>query len=158
LSDPNKKNSILIIGVGNLFRGDDAVGILVARKIEKLNLDKVCVTELSGEGTSLMEAWSCYERVIIADAVSSGESPGSIKRLDVSKNSIPANYFSCSSHNFGVAEGIEMARTLDQLPKHVELFGIEGKNFQPGESLSPEMDKAIESTVQEITQSISSTP
>lgn len=132
------------------------MGILIARKLEKLNLDKVCVKELSGEGTSLMEAWNGYARVIIVDAVSSGEPTGSIKRLDVSKNSIPANYFSCSSHNFGVAEGIEMARTLDQLPQSVELFGIEGKNFQPGAGLSPEVEKAIESAVNEILQSVTS--
>jgi hydrogenase maturation protease len=156
LSDPSKSISTLIIGVGNLYRGDDAVGILIARKLKKLNLNNVCVKELSGEGTSLMEAWKGFDRVIIADAVSSGASPGSMRRLDVLKESIPANYFSCSSHNFGVAEGIEMARTLDQLPKSIELFGIEGKNFQPGECISPEMDKAIESAVQEIIKSISS--
>ena len=156
MKTPDNNSLILIIGVGNLYRGDDAVGILIARQLEKMKLDRVCVQELSGEGTSIMEAWKGYDRVIIADAVSSGASPGDIQRLDVSNESIPANYFSCSSHNFGVAEGIEMARTLDQLPKSIELFGIEGKNFQPGEVMSPEMENAIESVVHEIMQSVSS--
>jgi len=114
------------------------------------------VQEQSGEGTSLMEAWGkSHDRVLIVDAVSSGGVPGSIHRLDASKQVIPAKYFSCSTHNFGVAEAIELARTLNQLPKDLRLYGIEGKNFHPGETLSAEVEQAMASVVDEILQTIS---
>ena len=144
------------MGVGNIYRSDDAIGILVARKINEFKFEDITVQEHSGEGTSLMEAWNGHERVIIIDAVSSGSSPGDIHHIDASKNTIPAKYFSCSSHNFGVAEAIEMARTLDQLPKHILLYGIEGKNFHPSEIVSPEIIKAGETVTKEILESISS--
>ena len=156
MNEQNKLNSIIIIGVGNLFRSDDAVGILIARELKKMNFKGVTVKEQSGEGTSLMETWKTYDRVLIVDAVSSGESPGSVHRLDASRETIPAKFFSCSTHNFGVAEAIEMARTLDQLPKYIKLFGIEGGNFEPGDALSLEIEDAAEIVTQEIIDHVSS--
>jgi hydrogenase maturation protease len=145
-----------VIGIGNLYRSDDAVGILIARKLKDIKSDQVNVQEQSGEGTSLMDAWKDYETVWIVDAVSSGEPPGSIHRLDASKQPIPTKFFSCSTHNFGVAEAIELARTLNQLPEQLKLYGIEGKNFQPGEVLSPEVEQAMESVSNEISKHFSS--
>ena len=154
MSEPDYTS--LVIGVGNLYRSDDAVGIVIARKINNMALDRVSVKEQSGEGTSLMDAWKGYGRVLIVDAVSSGAAVGSIHRLDASKEPIPSKFFSCSTHNFGVAEAIELARTLSQLPGHLQLYGIEGKNFQPGEVLSSEVEQAMELVVGEILQTISS--
>lgn len=113
------------------------------------------VQEQSGEGTSLMETWKGFDQVLIADAVSSGASAGTIHRLNATKETIPSKFFSCSTHNFGVAEAIELARTLNQLPKHLQLFGIEGSHFQPGEMLSPEVEQALETVADEILQHIS---
>ncbi len=50
---------ILLIGVGNQFREDDAVGLKIARQIGDMNLPSVIVCEESGEGASLMEASPC---------------------------------------------------------------------------------------------------
>lgn len=144
-----------MIGVGNLYRSDDAVGTLIARKIKSIALDRVAIKELSGEGTSLMDSWLGHDKVFIVDAVSSGASPGCVHRMDASSEPIPSKFFSCSTHDFGVAEAIEMARTLDQLPRQMLLFGIEGKNFQHGERMSAEVEQAMELVVDEILQHIS---
>ena len=103
-----------------------------------------------------MEVWTGYDQVWIIDAVSSGAPPGSVHRMDASKEAIPSKYFSCSSHNFGVAEAIELARTLNQLPEHLLLYGIEGKNFQHGEILSSEIEPAMELIIGEISKQVSS--
>jgi hydrogenase maturation protease len=147
LSAPDK--TFLVIGVGNLYRCDDAVGIHIARDLGKRKAEHMIVKEQSGEGTSLMEAWKDYSRVLIVDAVSSGSPPGSIHRLDASET-IPSKFFSCSTHNFGVAEAIELARTLNQLPEHLQLYGIEGKDFEPGEILSAEVASVVEEVANEI--------
>ncbi len=152
----DKPIKLLVIGVGNLYRRDDAIGVVIARKIKERNIEGVTVLEQSGEGTALMETWKDHEQVFIVDAVSSGSAPGGIIHLDASKESIPAKYFSCSTHDFGVAEAIEMARVLDQLPTNIKLFGIEGKNFKPGEGLSPEVELAAEAVIREIIQLVSS--
>jgi hypothetical protein len=69
---------ILVIGVGNEYRGDDGIGILLAREIAKKSLDDVIVAEEAGEGTSLMSCWETYDRVILIDAVRQANEPGKI--------------------------------------------------------------------------------
>jgi len=102
-----------------------------------------------------MDSWQGHDRVYVVDAVSSGASPGSIYRMDASREPIPSKFFSCSTHDFGVAEAIEMARTLGQLPMQLQLFGIEGGNFQPGEKLSAEVEQAMELVADEIIELVS---
>ncbi len=138
-----------MIGLGNEFRRDDFAGVEAVRRLKKNNAG-VKILELSGEGTSLMDAWEGCDRVILIDAVNSSAAPGTFRRLDVGKTPVPANYFSCSTHNFGVAEAIELSRSLDRLPDQIELYGIEGKDFSPGEGLSAEVEEAVGRVVEEI--------
>jgi hydrogenase maturation protease len=70
---------ILVIGVGNEYRRDDAVGLIVARRLRELSPRNVTVIEESGEGTNLMESWTGADMVILIDAASSGARPGTIR-------------------------------------------------------------------------------
>jgi hydrogenase maturation protease len=133
----------LIIGIGNEYRGDDAVGLIVARRLKVLLGESVTVLEQSGDGAALMEYWRGAEAVIIIDAAMSGAAPGTIRRFDASAQPIPKDAFRCSTHAFGVAEAIELSRALTQLPRSLIVYGIEGKNFAVGVGLSPEVEKAV---------------
>ena len=118
------KHSILIIGIGNPYRGDDAVGLRIAQDIKKKSPDHVNVIEQSGEGISLMDSWKDSDAVILIDAVYSGAKPGTIHRFDAHTQPIPSKFFHYSTHAFGVAEAIELARALKQLPPHLIVYCI----------------------------------
>ena len=133
----------ILIGVGNEFRTDDALGILVAREIRRRNFPGVTVVERSGEGTALMETWEGADLVIIVDAICSGNSPGDVHRLDAAHDPIPKGFFHYSSHAFGVAEAVAMARELNVLPQRAIIYGIEGKEFSEGVGLSDQVVKNI---------------
>jgi hydrogenase maturation protease len=133
----------LLIGVGNEFRNDDALGILVAREIRRRNVPGVQIVERSGEGTALMDAWAGAELVIVVDSIFSGKTPGVIHRLDAARDEIPRGFFHYSSHAFGVAEAVGMARELNVLPARVIIYGIEGKEFGEGIGLSDQVVKNI---------------
>ena len=135
-------SSVLVIGTGNDHRGDDAVGLLIARRLRVRTNLEVAVHEHKGDGTTLMEAWAGAQKVIIVDAARSGAAPGTIYRFEVTSDDIPTALFSQCTHTFGVAEGIELARALKQLPPRLVLYGIEGARFQFGASLSGEVYKA----------------
>jgi len=139
---PNPQSPILIIGIGNIYRGDDGVGILTARKIRKRNLSGVQTIEESGEGTTLIDAWKDRGTVIIIDAVSSGTKPGTIHAFDAATQQIPTKFFHYSTHAFSLAEAIELARVLNRLPGRLFVYGIEGRNFDAGSALSPEVENA----------------
>lgn len=137
------ETAILVIGVGNEFRTDDGLGILAAREIRRRNYPGVEVTEASGEGTALLEAWKGYDRVMIVDAICSGTTRGAVHRIDLTTKSIPRGFFQPSSHNFGVSEAVEMARQLGQLPGVLLLYGIEGCQFDTGTGLTNEVVRSI---------------
>lgn len=134
----------LVIGVGNVYRGDDGAGIAVARKLAAQRLPGVRVMEMNGEGTSLQEAWKDAPSILLVDAVSSGAVPGTIHRFDAQAGPLPTELKHRSSHSFGVAEAVEVARALGRLPSHMVVYGVEGKNFSPGRDLSPEVERAVE--------------
>lgn len=143
-------SSTLVIGIGNLCRGDDGVGRVVARRLRELRLPDVEVREESGEGAALMEAWKNAETVILLDAAQSGAAPGAIHRLDAREGPVPSRFFHYSTHAFSVAEAVELARALDQLPPRLIVYGIEGEDFTAGGKLSPKIGSAVDELVSRV--------
>ncbi len=139
-----------VIGVGNDQRGDDAAGLLAARALRERLPSEVDVLEQPGEGAALMDAWEGYARVVIVDAVQAGGEPGRLYRLDARAGAIPAKFFNYSTHAFSVAEAVETARVLDQLPAALVLYGIEGARYAMGDPVSPEVDLAVGRVVDRI--------
>ena len=72
---------ILIIGLGNDYRGDDAVGRVVARRLKAIEGYNLRVAEESGEGAILIEVWKKADLAILIDAIHSGGAPGTIYRF-----------------------------------------------------------------------------
>jgi len=146
--------SIVIIGVGNEYRSDDGAGIAVARRLRALFPTGVTVLEESGEGAALIQAWQGAAWVMLVDAVRSGAPPGTVHRLDAQAASVPTGFFHYSTHAFSVAEAVELARSLDQLPPHLVVYGIEGENFGAGLELSPAVEQAVEAVVERLAEEI----
>ncbi|MCF6159377.1 MAG: hydrogenase maturation protease [wastewater metagenome] len=141
--------------MGNIYRGDDAAGITTVRLLKNHAPDHVSIIEESGSGIiSHIESWKHKDAIILVDAVSSGTKPGTIHRFDVSVRSLPAKFFRCSTHVFGIAETIELARALNQLPPHSIVYGIEGKCFEMGSKPSAEVEKAIQRVLDYLLQEI----
>ena len=140
----------LIIGLGNEYRRDDAVGLVVARRLKQSAPESVLVLEETGEGASLLESWQDAEAVILIDAVHSGAKPGTVHRLDAHAQPIAKKFFRFSTHAFGLAEGVELARALGRLPPRLIVYGVEGKSFEAGVGLSPEVEAAAQEVVERV--------
>jgi hydrogenase maturation protease len=145
---PPDKSGTLIIGCGNQYRRDDAVGLIVARRLKERAPEHVRVLEETSDGAALIESWKDADTVILIDAVHSGAEPGTFHRLDAHTQPIPTESFHCSTHAFSIAEAIELARALGQLPPRLVVYGVEGKTFEAGLELSPEVEKAVQRVVE----------
>ncbi|HCU23511.1 MAG TPA: hydrogenase maturation protease [Deltaproteobacteria bacterium] len=143
-------NQRLVIGIGNEFRRDDAVGLIVLRRLRERNLPLVTLAESSGEGTQLMDLWKDASEVILVDAISSGRKAGSIQRFEAHRQALPAQTFRYSTHAFSLGEAIELARAMNQLPPSVIVYGIEGKDFGAGVGLTQEVEEAVEAVLERI--------
>jgi hydrogenase maturation protease len=138
-----------VIGVGNRYRGDDAVGIEVARRVLEL-APEIPVQLEEAEPVDLMDRWEGAERVVVVDAVVSDCAPGTVHRFEPVRIPLPAQLFRYSTHSFSVAEAVELARTLDRLPAELVLYGIEGERFAPGAELSPAVSAVVDEVARRI--------
>lgn len=143
-------DSVLIIGVGTESRRDDAVGLTIAKKLRERLGARARVAEESGEGARLLERFQSASTVIVIDATRCGRRPGTIFRIDAHEGSIPAEFFNYSTHNFSVAEAVETARAIGQMPPRLILYGIEGERFEAGEGLTEPVRQAGNAVVEKI--------
>ena len=149
----------MVIGIGNEYRGDDGVGRQVARRIAALGVHGVEVHESTGECASLMALWRNACKVVLVDASRSDAEPGTVRRFDASSRPLPATPPRlASTHGLSLAEAVELARSLGELPSQVIVFGIEGFDFECGHPLSPEVERAVEEAVLKIQQELADPP
>ena len=111
------ENKVCVIGIGNEYRRDDGAGIYVVRTLRKRRLPDALILEHQSEATGLIERWQDFKTVILVDAVSSGDKPGTIFRFVLPPDRLPKSVFCASTHTFNIADCIELARTLNQLPR-----------------------------------------
>ena len=120
----------LIIGCGNPDRGDDAAGVLAARRLREFGQDAI---EHTGDGLALISLWQGREDVVIIDAAAETGEP--VHR---------------TTHTFGVADGIELARALGLLPARLRVIPILGRRFDMGTPVSKEVAAAIDAVVADL--------
>jgi hydrogenase maturation protease len=145
---------VLVIGVGNPYGGDDAVGPIVSQRLKERVPGHVSVIEHTGDGAALMELWKGAPEVIVVDAASSGAAPGAVHRFEAHAAPLPAKVFRHSTHAFGVPEAIEMSRALNQLPPRLIVYGIEGRNFAAGAGLSPDVESSLPIMIERVLKEI----
>lgn len=136
---------VLVIGVGNRLRGDDAASWGVVRRLHERGLPiGIEVSEHPCEPNDLIEAWQGRDAVVLVDTMRSGEPPGTIRRFDATSEPLPARLRgSVSTHGFGLHEAIELGRALHRLPRRVIVFAVEGRHFEAGAMPSGEVEAAV---------------
>jgi hydrogenase maturation protease len=138
---------MIIIGLGNELRHDDAIGLIAARRLRDQG---VPAEEHEGDPATLMTRWTATDGVIVIDAVSSGAEPGTLHFLDASAAPLNREHFTSSTHALGLADAVELSRTLDTLPPRVYLFGVEARDVCVGVGLSPEVGRALPVLIKEV--------
>ena len=144
-----------VICVGNPWRGDDGAGLAVAQALAGTLPSGVELLEREGEPTALIDSWEGAGAVWLVDAVSSGAAAGTIHRLDASSSELPTNLVRASTHHVGLAEAVELARALGQLPEQMVVYGIEGESFTVGGELTESVAAAIEPAAEAIRREVS---
>ena len=147
MTDAPTRGGAVVIGVGNEIRGDDAAGLIVARRLRERAATRAVVLACEADPAGLLEAWLGAALAIIVDTVVSGAEPGTVQRFDVSAVPLPAKLVGSSTHALGVAEAIELARALHRLPRRTIVYGIEGSSFSAGAPLHSTVERAIDETL-----------
>jgi hydrogenase maturation protease len=138
---------ILVLGIGQTMRGDDAAGLETVRLWRVRYPDsasKVQVELFELPGLALLNVLEGRDMAVLVDAVQTSRSPGTILRLgpDELASFTPGTGF---THGWGVAESLQLGRSLyPWLDKcQITLIGIVGKDFKLGMKLNPEVKGAL---------------
>jgi hydrogenase maturation protease len=135
---------LVVIGIGNSDRGDDAFGRVVAARLHGRLPEQVRLIEEDGEATSLLDQLADVDAAILIDAALSGGEPGTIHRFDAARAPLSAARFGLSTHGFGLAEAIELGRILGRLPARCIVYAVEASSFELGAPLSPALARVVD--------------
>lgn len=137
----------LVVGCGNLLRGDDAVGPVLVRHLAALGTPPG--VRLADGGTAGMDvafAMRGRDRVLIVDAsTGSGHPPGTVFRVPGERlESLPPPH-GLNLHAFRWDVALSFARWLlkDDYPREVVVWLVEAQSLGHGEPLSPVVDRAM---------------
>ncbi len=133
----------LVLGIGHPLRQDDRAGLAVAERLAADPPPGFAIRTHHGEGAGLIELWQGAAQTIVVDAVASGQGAGILHVIDGAAGPLPSALIAHSSHAFGLAQAIEMARALDRLPARFDIVGIEGQAFGHGESMTEAVAAAV---------------
>jgi hydrogenase maturation protease len=143
--------SVLVVGVGSPF-GDDRVGWEVVAALEEalrsgLQLPVAVRTcALDRPGAALIDALRDAHHAVIVDACAAGSAAGSLCWLD--EHALEAAP-SASSHGFGLAQALALARAIGATPDRVDVLAVSGAQFD-GDTLSDAVRAAVPAAVQSI--------
>jgi len=158
-SSPPHAARTLILGLGNPLLSDDAVGLRVVQQLRPLLAGQpdVEVAEEYWGGLRLMERMVGYARVIIVDAVCSGQAPGTV--CVRGPEGIDTQH-SASSHDVNLTTALEFGRRAGaRLPEaeNTRLVVIEAADVLTfGETCSPPVQAAVQRAVQAVMTLLSS--
>jgi len=134
---------IVVLGVGNLLRQDEGVGVHAVRALLGAQFEEWA--ELVDGGTAVFEALSGWEQIgklIVIDAVRAGREPGSISRLslrDVADRTAPA----LSVHEHGLLDALGSLQQAGLRVGEVVIYGVEPANAGWGTDLSASVAESL---------------
>jgi hydrogenase maturation protease len=143
---------ILVLGIGQSLRGDDAAGLEAVRLWREkypqtASRVRVETSELPGLG--LLDTLEGMDVAVIVDAIQSKASGGMVIRLGMEElaSFTPETG---SAHGWGAAETLRLGRLLYPVLAECQviLIGITGDQFDMGTGLSPEVEQALGKAVE----------
>jgi hydrogenase maturation protease len=140
----------LVIGCGNLLRGDDAVGPVLVRRLLERGLPDDC--EVADGGTSGMDVafrMRGVGRVILVDACTTGNEPGTLYRMLGSDVEELPDLATLNLHSFRWDHALAFAHWLlkDEYPADVVVYLIEAGGLEFGAPLTPAVEAAMDRLV-----------
>ena len=147
-------SEIVIIGIGQELRGDDAIGPVIVREWQ--NNNQSSDNHLRAEicplpGLELLDLFEDAHTAILVDAVQSGAKPGTVHITDMNQL-VSFGVGSGSVHGFGVAETLALGKQIDPspIPERLIVIGIEILHLDLGEPISQEVRESIPIAISEI--------
>lgn len=140
--------SVLVLGIGNLVMGDDAVGVLVAQRLqhEYRFADNVEIMDGGTLGLDLLPKLENITHLIMIDAVETGKKPGTCVRLCGGELPI-ALQTKVSPHQMGLKDLLAVSELMGHTPKEMVLIGVQPGSIEMEIGLTAEVQAQLDALV-----------
>lgn len=143
---------VLIIGIGNPSRGDDALGPLCIERLETLGLPGVeLLTDFQLQVEYALDLVG-REKVIFVDASVSAPAPFTFEPVTAAED---ASY---SSHELSPAALLHAYKKLQGEPPPAWVLAIRGQAFELGEELTPVAEENLKQAFNFLMETLESIP
>lgn len=142
--------ALLVVGCGNLLRGDDGVGPILIRHLWEGGVpDDVRLVDGGTAGMDVAFQMRGARRVVIIDAASTGEKSGTVYKVPGPAVEELPPLAGLHTHSFRWDNALAFARWLlgDGYPKDVTVYLIEATGFEPGAPLSAPVERAMHEVI-----------
>ena len=170
----------LVIGLGNPILGDDGVGWRVAEEVRRRlrmaddgwrNAEHAADSQIPNPkseievdcaslgGLSLMERMIGYARVVLIDAISTGQHPvGDVRRFPLQALPDPAAGHSASAHDATLPIALKLGRAMGaRLPREIVVVAVECRSdYAFGEELTGAVAAAVPVAADLVVETLSS--
>jgi hydrogenase maturation protease len=142
-SDSERK--VLVLGIGNLVMSDDGVGVKVVQRLQQEYRFPNCVEVLDGGtlGLDLLPKLEGLERLIIVDAVETGQKPGTCVRLTGEELPI-ALETKLSPHQMGLKDLLAVSELMGHSARQMVLIGVQPGSIEMDTELTPEVEAVVD--------------
>jgi hydrogenase maturation protease len=142
--------AVLVVGCGNLLRGDDGVGPVLVRHLWERGVPEGA--RLVDGGTAGMDVafqMRGADRVVIVDAAATGSAPGTVFRVPGAELAELPPLQGLHTHSFRWDHAIAFARwaLADDCPDDITVFLIEAAGVEPGAELSEPVTAAMREVI-----------
>jgi hydrogenase maturation protease len=150
---------LTIIGCGNLNRNDDAVGVIIAQRLQQFLAENpypnVLVYDCGTAGMEVMFGARGSNHLVIIDASSTGSEPGAVFKVPGSElEALPEPSYNL--HDFRWDNALAAGRKIfkNDFPQEVTVYLIEVENLGFGLELSPAVMRSADIVFAEVAEII----
>ena len=150
---------LTIIGCGNLNRCDDAIGAIIAqklqKKLQKKFLSRINIFDCGTSGMEVMFQAKGSQKLIIIDAFSINSSPGTIYKVPGEElEELPE--INNSLHDFRWDNALAVGKKIfkKEFPEDVTVYLIQVKDLSFGLEISSILQPAVKKVTEHIEEEI----
>lgn len=136
-------SNVVVIGIGNIYHGDDGLGIHAVRRLRERLPGDVEIVEGGVLGLDLLPFLEGKEKAVFIDAIDAGEAPGAVFRFSPDRVPRGRTPPPVSLHDLGLYELVGAAQLLDQCPREIVVIAVQVKELGVGSDLSTEVEAAL---------------
>ncbi|AYE95860.1 peptidase M52 [Mycobacterium paragordonae] len=133
---------VVVIGLGNRYRRDDALGVTSARALGDLALPGVEIVTDIVDPLTLLDVWSGARLAVIIDAaVTTGSAAGHIRCCDLDE--LLSSAKPLSSHSIDVGRTYELGQALGRVPEALQIYAVDVADTDHGIGFTAQVEQAL---------------